>query len=77
MSRMSFEEMDENTLAGSKAFVMDDSASAFQRMIQYFEQIENPYCFRSGDTPIRIRYVGTQSLSEKLINYFSTLKQRR
>jgi len=35
----------------------------------------NPYCFRCGDTPVRVRFVAEErTLKELLRSYFSSLK---
>ena len=46
-----------------------------QRMESYFAQIDNPYCFRVGKTPVRISYkYEGEPLEEKLTRYFVRLK---
>lgn len=48
-----------------------------QKILSVIEQTGNPYCFLSGDTPVRICFSDKgKPLSEALINYFSQLKQK-
>ena len=45
-----------------------------KRLERYVEQIGNPYCFRVGDTPVQISFVGERTLEECLLSYFTALK---
>lgn len=48
-----------------------------EKVLSVLEQMGNPYCFLSGDTPVHIRFADQgKPLSEALINYFSQLKQK-
>ncbi len=48
-----------------------------QKLLSVMEQIGNPYCFMSGDTPVRTRFLNEgRTLSDSLVSYFSQLKQR-
>ena len=47
---------------------------ARERLERYVEQIGNPYCFRVGDTPVQISFVGERTLEECLLSYFTALK---
>lgn len=48
-----------------------------QRVARAAEQLGNPYCFRSGDTPVRVRFVReSRSLTDALTHYLAQLGQR-
>ena len=54
---------------------IDDSLPAMVKARIYFDQVINPYCFRCGDTPVRVRFVAEErTLKELLRSYFSSLK---
>jgi hypothetical protein len=76
MSQMEITEVDKNNLKDIRTVVMDAKLSQVERVEQYLSHIHNPYCFRSGDTPVRIRFVGEKPLSQSLVEYFSRLKQK-
>lgn len=54
---------------------IDTSMPAAQRMINYLEQVKNPYCFLCGKTPVKICFTSESAdLGKKLKNYFLSLK---
>lgn len=54
---------------------IDDSLPATVKARIYFDQVINPYCFRCGDTPVRVRFVAEErTLKELLRSYISSLK---
>ena len=50
--------------------------SPCERLQNFVLQAGNPYCFRVGNMPVHISFVGTGTLEEHLRNYFSMLKNR-
>jgi aspartate carbamoyltransferase regulatory subunit len=77
MSQMAISEIDPNTLVNVSAVSVDTALPQAERVQQFLRQIHNPYCFMSGDTPVRIRFAGAdKELSQSLIDYFSRLKQK-
>lgn len=49
--------------------------TAVQRLESYLDQVGNPYCFRVGNTPVRISFKsGTEALDKKIKSYFLGLK---
>jgi hypothetical protein len=77
MSRMDISEVDPAILVDVSALSVDTALPQAERVEQYLTQIRNPYCFMSGDTPVRIRFTGAdKELSQSLIDYFSRLKQK-
>lgn len=47
-----------------------------QRLRSYLSQVEDPCCFRVGDVPVRVTFVGQRSLEDCLRDYFTALKDR-
>ena len=77
MSQMDINDIDPDTLTNVSAVSIDAALPQTERIERYLQQIGNPYCFISGDTPVRIRFAGgDKPLQQSLINYFSRLKQK-
>jgi hypothetical protein len=77
MSKQDICEIDPSTLVDISKVFIDSSLPQTERVKRYLAQIHNPYCFKSGDTPVRIRFTGSEkSLSSSLVEYFSRVKQK-
>ena len=75
MRSIDITQVDRSTLADIRSIHIDGTLSTAQRMQSYLEQIGNPYCFRCGDTPVRIRFVSeNKTLKQSLCDYFLSLK---
>ena len=49
--------------------------TASQRLESYMAQVGNPYCFRVGNTPVRISFKSCEeTLDKKIKSYFLGLK---
>ena len=49
--------------------------TANQRLESYISQVGNPYCFRVGNTPVRISFKSCEeTLDKKIKSYFLGLK---
>lgn len=49
--------------------------TAGQRLESYIAQVGNPYCFRVGNTPVRISFKSCEeTLDKKIKSYFLGLK---
>lgn len=47
-----------------------------ERLHSYLAQVKNPYCFRVGNTPVKISFSPTEiELSDKLEKFFISLKK--
>ena len=67
--------VDRKTLVDISEVQIDTSQPATEKMQSYFEQVQNPYCFLCGDTPVRIRFVSeNKTFTESVGNYFKSLK---
>ena len=68
-------QVDRSALVNICNIHIDDSLPATVKARIYFDQVINPYCFRCGDTPVRVRFVAEErTLKESLRSYFSSLK---
>ena len=77
MSQMDITEIDPDALVDVNAVTIDNALTHKEKMLSYLEQIGNPYCFKSGDVPVRVRFLDKDHpVSESLIRYFSRLKQK-
>ncbi|MDK2935701.1 MAG: hypothetical protein PWQ06_2547 [Anaerophaga sp.] len=75
LSQIDIANTDKNKLVDINTVSVDTSLSGVERMINYLEQVKNPYCFRCGDTTVRLRFESNGSeLSSRLRNYFIGLK---
>ncbi len=73
MRQMQLDEIDKNTLVDVRDVRIDTTLPQAERVEKYMDLIRNPYIFKSGDTTVRIRFVGEKSLSQSLTEYFSRL----
>lgn len=77
MSEVSIDRIDPSTLIDIHSVAVAEELPHEQKILSVIEQMGNPYCFLSGDIPVRVRFTSTEkSLSESLVNYFSLLKQK-
>lgn len=75
MSQCSIEDIPKSSLADIRDIKVDTHLPGPLRMVQYFEQVQNPYCFLCGEIPVHISFVNEErELSEALVDYFCTLK---
>ena len=75
MSQDSIENIPIDRLVDIRDVKVDSGLSDTLRMLQYLEQIQNPYNFLCNGTPIHLSFVNeNQELSKVLVDYFRTLK---
>lgn len=78
MNQESIEDIPGDSLTDIRNVKIDASLSGILRMLQYLEQIQNPYNFLCHGTPVHISFVNKErELSRVLIDHFRTLKQFR
>ena len=76
MSQSGIENIDKTGLVDIRKINIDTNLPPEQRMIDYLEQIKNPYCFLCGDSTVRIRFEPTgDELKGKLKDFFISLKK--
>ena len=74
-SQDSIEDIPRDRLVDIRGVKIDTSLPGTLRMLQYLEQIQNPYNFLCDGTPVHISFVNEeQELSKILVDYFRTLK---
>ena len=77
MSQVDIDNIEPSILTDIETISISQALPHEEKVLSFIERIGNPYCFMSGDIPVRIRFVGKgKYLSESLINYFSQLKQQ-
>ncbi len=62
--------VDINTLVDIRDVKLDRSFSKPERMRSFVEQIKNPYCFRYGDTVVKISFADTDRTIEDCLEEY-------
>jgi len=77
MSQVEIDKVDPATLADINAISINHTLPHEEKILSFVGQMGNPYCFMSGDIPVRVRFTGRgKQLSQSLVSYFSLLKQK-
>ncbi len=77
MSQVDITKVNPMTLVDVGTVSISSNLPHEQKVLSVMEQVGNPYCFLSGDTPVRMRFMKEEkTLSDSLVNYFSRLKQK-
>jgi hypothetical protein len=75
MSQVDITTVNPALLTNISAISINTALPQTERIEQYLRQVNNPYCFMSGNTPVRIRFAETEKpLSQSLVEYFCRLK---
>lgn len=45
-----------------------------ERMLDFIQQIGNPYCYRDGEFVVKVRFNGERSLEDSLIHYLHAME---
>lgn len=76
LSKAEIENIEPSTLVDIGSVAINPELTHEEKIQSYMEQIGNPYCFKSGDIPVCIRFRDSgESLADILVRYFSRLKQ--
>lgn len=76
MHQKSIKKVNADELVDIRAVTVDKNLPPEERMIDYLEQIKNPYCFRCGDAVVSVLFsTGGTSIDILLKNYFEGLKK--
>lgn len=76
MKKSSIKEVNVDDLVDVRGVSVDTSLPPEERMMNYLEQIKNPYCFRCGDAVVSVLFsTGGSSIDLLLKNYFEGLKR--
>mgnify|MGYP003623813404 CR=1 FL=1 len=77
MSQIGIEQISPSELASVDTIHVRQELPHEQKIMSLIEQMGNPYCFVSGDVPVRVRFVNDEkTLSQSLVSYFSQLKHK-
>ncbi len=72
MSQADIETIDPATLVNASAISINSALVQVEKVEQFIAQAGNPYCFLSGNTPVKIRFVRPErDLAQLLGNYLS------
>lgn len=75
MSQLDPDQIEKTGLVDIRSVIIDASLSPEQRMIDYLDQIKNPYCFLFDGATVRIRFDSTGGeLKNKLKGYLISMK---
>lgn len=76
MSQKSIKEVKADDLVDIRNVSVDKTLPPEERMMNYLEQIRNPYCFRCGDAVVSVLFSASgASIDSLLKNYFEGLKK--
>ncbi|MDL2288546.1 hypothetical protein LJC32_04105 [Oscillospiraceae bacterium OttesenSCG-928-F05] len=75
-SRQNIETINRSELADISAIHIRQDLPHNEKVLAFLAEIKNPYCFLSGDVPVRVCYSDDgPKLGEILQNYFIRIKQ--
>lgn len=66
--------VDINSLVDIKDIKIDMTLSYQQRLRQFFEQIQNPYCFKCGDIVLKLEFNEEGETLEDLVKSYLTYR---
>ncbi len=76
MSKQNIEAINRKELADLSAIHIRQDLPQVEKILDFLEQIKNPYCFLCGDVPVRVCFTDNgPKLSQTLENYFIRIKQ--
>lgn len=76
MSRVEYGDTDKAELVDIETVRIDPDLPPVDRLLNYLEQIKNPYCFRCGETAVRISFAADgDNLQNLLKRHFISLKR--
>ncbi len=76
MSRQNLEAINREELEDLSAVHIRQDLPYEEKILDFLEQIKNPYCFLCGDVPVRVCFTdGGPKLGQALENYFIRIKQ--
>lgn len=65
--------IDRDSLVDNRDVEVKSELPVYERMIDYIQQIGNPYCYRHGKYVVKISFTDTDvSLEDRLISYIRT-----
>lgn len=74
MRNIDIRTVDENTLVDIRDIKIDAEQPLTDRMLDYLEQIHNPYCFKCGKIIVKVNFAETDTTMEECMEgYFRSL----
>ena len=67
--------VDRSTLKDIRNVVIDTTLSQEERLVDFVNQIGNPYCYKCGDLVVKVAFATntTDTLEDKLEHYLATM----
>lgn len=75
MSQMDISHMDKRKLVDVKGIKIDTWLPKPQRMEKYLEQIKNPYCFKCGETGVKVEFSSNAASLQRILTKFLIQKK--
>ena len=76
MSQIDITEAEPVALTNIDTVKLDSSMAQQEKIMSYIDQTGNPYCFLSGEVPVRVRFIKKdRTLSQALVCYFTQLRR--
>ena len=76
LSHLDIETLDKTLLIDIQEITVDRNLPTQQRMLQYLEQIKNPYCFLCGEIPVKVCFAEDgEDFETVLKKHFIALKR--
>jgi len=69
-------QIERNSLVDIRNIYTNDKQPIMEKVVYFFEQIDNPYCFLVGDTPVKIAFTENgYNLNDKIMDFFIRIKR--
>ncbi len=62
--------IDRKALVERSSIKIDPNASREERLAQFVSQIKNPYCYKDGNTVVKISFANTDTTMEDCIAHY-------
>ena len=74
MKNVDIRKVDPNTLIDIKEVTINTELPKSERILDFINQIKNPYCYKCGDTIVKITFADNEvTLDDKIENYLKSL----
>jgi len=74
MKHIDVRDVDPNDLADIRDVTVNTALPRDERLLDYLEQIKNPYCFRCGKAVVKVSFADTEAtLEDQLERYLLSL----
>lgn len=74
LKKIDIRTVDQSTLVDIKDIKINLDLPKEERILDYIEQIKNPYCYKCGDVIIKISFADTEyTLQDKIESYLKSL----